>query len=174
MVRTALADMPDKSELPEVCAVYIVRLACAGHEVLLGRKKKGLGQGQLVAPGGKLEPGESPSDAAVREVYEEVGIELQRDRLKLIGDLKYPFPHREEWSQRSWVYFAEYHGGEPTESSELSPAWFPIDDLPLAEMWDDAKYWLPAALGGAFVSATFAFGLDGLTVESSDHESFPR
>lgn len=166
--------MAGKPNLPEVCAVYIVRRTSAGDEVLLGRKKTGLGRGHIVAPGGKLENGESPVDAAIREVSEEVGIQLRRDRLRLIGDLTYPFPHREQWSQRSWVFMAEHNGDQPVESTELSPAWFPIEELPLDAMWDDAKYWLRDALGGTFVSATFTFGSDGLTVESSDHRGFSR
>jgi 8-oxo-dGTP diphosphatase len=40
-------------------------------------------------------------------------------------------------------------------------------------MWDDARYWLPATLGGATVRATFTFGADGRTVETSDHPAFP-
>ena len=35
--------------------------------------------------GGKLNPGESPEDGVLREVYEESGIELKRDALKLKG-----------------------------------------------------------------------------------------
>ncbi|WKK71641.1 NUDIX domain-containing protein [Rathayibacter oskolensis] len=62
------------SVLPEVCVVYVLRESPGGGaEVLLGRKRRGLGEGRIVAPGGKLEPGESPVRAAVRELAEEVG-----------------------------------------------------------------------------------------------------
>ena len=42
-----------------------------GQEVLLIHKKTGLGAGKINGPGGKLEPGESPLEGAIREV--EVG-----------------------------------------------------------------------------------------------------
>ena len=39
-------------------------------------------------------------------------------------------------------------------------------------MWDDAKYWLPAALRGQPVTALFEFGEDLSTVARSDHPAF--
>ena len=43
-------------------------------EILLIRKQRGLGAGKINGPGGKLEAGESPREAAIREVQEEVGV----------------------------------------------------------------------------------------------------
>lgn len=160
---------------PEVCVVYVQRTSPAGErEVLLGRKKTGLGKGHVVGPGGKVEAGETPRNAAVRELFEEVGLELPPGSLRQIARLTYPFPHRSEWSQVSVVFTAEYQGGAVSESDELAPQWFALSALPLEEMWDDAKYWLPRALTGAYTAATFVFGEDGFTVESSDHPSFGR
>lgn len=34
--------------MPEVCVCYILRDGPGGHQVLLGRKKKGLGLGKIV------------------------------------------------------------------------------------------------------------------------------
>ena len=38
--------------------------------VLLMHKKRGLGAGKINAPGGRLEPGETPETGAIREVQE--------------------------------------------------------------------------------------------------------
>lgn len=47
--------------------------------------------GQIAFPGGALEPGESPEDAARREAWEEVGIDVPaRDVLGRLGDLPSP------------------------------------------------------------------------------------
>lgn len=153
--------------LPEVCVSYLIRSTRRGDEVLLGRKKIGLGKGNLVGPGGKLEAGESPTQAAVRETREEVGITVSASSLSLVGELTYPFPHRPAWSQKSWAFVCREWVGEPEESNELVPEWFPLDRIPVDRMWDDAKYWLPQALSGEFVRATFTFGEDGATVQSS-------
>ncbi len=39
--------------------------------------------GTLEFPGGKIEPGEDPSFAAIREIKEEAGVQLDQDRLRL-------------------------------------------------------------------------------------------
>jgi 8-oxo-dGTP diphosphatase len=154
--------------LPEVCVCYLIRETAHGAEVLLGRKKTGLGRGKLVGPGGKLEAGESPTDAVAREVAEEVGVVVDADALELVGELTYPFPHHPEWSQKSWAFVCRRWAGEPRPSVELEPEWHPLDAIPLEEMWNDAKYWLPNALRGEYVVATFAFAEDGETIESTD------
>ncbi|MFP6630384.1 MAG: NUDIX domain-containing protein, partial [Myxococcota bacterium] len=38
--------------------------------ILLIRKKRGLGAGKIVGPGGRVEPGETPLACAIREVQE--------------------------------------------------------------------------------------------------------
>jgi 8-oxo-dGTP pyrophosphatase MutT (NUDIX family) len=44
-------------------------------------------QGQWAIPGGRLDPGETPREAALRELHEEVGLELAPDRvLGLLDD----------------------------------------------------------------------------------------
>ena len=45
-------------------------------QILLIRKKRGLGAGKISGPGGRLEPGESFAACAVREVREELGVEV--------------------------------------------------------------------------------------------------
>lgn len=155
-------------DLPEVCVCYLIRETSHGPEVLLGRKLTGLGQGKLVGPGGKLESGESPTEAVAREVAEEIGVVVDSDALELVGELTYPFPHRAEWSQKSWVFVCHRWAGEPTSSVELEPEWHALDAIPLDEMWDDAKHWLPSALRGEYIVATFSFAEDGETIESTD------
>jgi 8-oxo-dGTP diphosphatase len=62
------------------------------------------------------------------------------------------------------VFVCRTWAGEPRPSDELDPEWFPVDAVPLDEMWDDAKRWLPAVLAGDSVSRTFVFGADLATV----------
>ena len=43
-------------------------------QILLIRKKRGIGKGKINGPGGKVDPGETFLEAAVRETREEVGV----------------------------------------------------------------------------------------------------
>ena len=44
-------------------------------------------------PGGKLEAGESPRNAIIRELQEEVGLEVATDQLQELGKLFVRLPH---------------------------------------------------------------------------------
>ena len=147
--------------MPQVCVCYLTRLSPEGNrQVLLGRKKKGLGMGNIVGLGGKLESGETAVDAAVREIEEESSLVVAASALTELGLLTYLFPHREEWSQESTVFVCDQWSGTPRESNELNPLWFDVATLPVDEMWDDARHWLPGVLNGVSVRATFTFGAD--------------
>jgi 8-oxo-dGTP diphosphatase len=144
----------------DVAVTYLHRAHHGRLEVLLGEKLTGLGQGNIVGPGGKSEPGETPSQTAVREVWEEVGITLREEHLLPIATISYPFLHRNWLSQRSHVFVCHEFEGEAVESTELRATWWPIAEIPYDRMWADAKLWLPKALSGEYVSATFHIGLD--------------
>ena len=65
---------------PRVLAtlVYAIR----DDEVLLHRRVKDPNKGLWVAPGGKLEPDESPTECAIREMEEETGLKIKGPALR--------------------------------------------------------------------------------------------
>ena len=56
-------------------------------EILLGLKKRGFGKGRLNGVGGKLEPGETIEEAAIRETEEEIGVNLTKMEMWRISSL---------------------------------------------------------------------------------------
>lgn len=135
-------------------------------EVLLGWKKRGLGQAQYAGIGGKVETGETPAQAASRELHEEIRVKVELADLRYLGKLTFTFPARPEWNEVAHVFLAGRWQGAPTESAEIRPTWFPIDQVPFEEMWHDYRYWLPQAITGQNVSAIFTYASDNKTVET--------
>lgn len=125
-----------------------------GNRVLLGMKKRGFGAGKWNGFGGKIEEGETPEDGAHRELREECGISASA--LAYRGVLRFMFGG-DPVPQEVHLFFADAYEGEPSESEEMRPQWFAIDDIPFHEMWPDDRHWLPLLLEGKTVEGHFWF-----------------
>ncbi|MFB6124602.1 MAG: 8-oxo-dGTP diphosphatase [Halanaeroarchaeum sp.] len=141
-----------------------------GDRVLLIRKKRGVGAGLVNGPGGKVEPGETPREAAVREVREEIGAPVPTVEKR--GELEFVFG--DEHFSSVHVYTAPPPAGDPEETPEADPFWAPLDAVPYEEMWADDRYWLPHVLADRPVRGWFRFDADGddlrgWTVETDVH-----
>jgi 8-oxo-dGTP diphosphatase len=136
--------------------------------VLLGLKKAGFGAGKWVGLGGHIEEGEKPEGAAVREVQEESGLLVPADSLQHMASIEFRFPARPAWDQTAEVFVTSVYQGEPEESDEIAPRWFSERELPLAKMWDDAKYWLPLVLAGEHIEVLVTFAGDCATVARTE------
>jgi 8-oxo-dGTP diphosphatase len=130
------------------------------EQVLLGIKKEGFGVGKLTAFGGKVEPGETLAQAAIRELQEETGLRAREQDLLRLGELTFVFPQRPGWSQRVHVFTVSHWQNEPGPSRETTPRWFQVPDIPYGRMWQDAATWLPRILAGQPIRARFTFGPD--------------
>ncbi|MCB1165412.1 MAG: DUF429 domain-containing protein [Leptospiraceae bacterium] len=125
-----------------------------GDRVLLGLKKKGFGAGYWNGFGGKIESGETVKQAAAREVLEECG--MTTAKLQPAGKLYFHFeddPRRIE----GFLFRCSEFSGEPRETDEMRPQWYAISELPLHQMWEDDRFWLPHVLSGNDVYASFRF-----------------
>ena len=118
--------------------LYVVR----GGEILLIRKKRGIGAGKLNGAGGKVDPGEDSLQAAVREFEEELGARpIAPRKLGEVG-----FDVVDDVSILIHVFRSDALEGEPVETDEATPLWVPVDDIPYDRMWADDRHWLPHLL----------------------------
>jgi 8-oxo-dGTP pyrophosphatase MutT (NUDIX family) len=99
-----------------VIRVSAVVLRDADGAVLTVRKR---GTVRFMLPGGKPEPGESAAATAVREIREEVGIELELSELRLIGEFRAHAANERDHFVESTV-FAAAHDGEPSPAAEIA------------------------------------------------------
>ena len=127
---------------PKMRATLLFVVDEAQRQVLLIRKQRGLGAGKINGPGGKLDPGETPVQCAVRETQEELHVTALN-----------PVKHGELWFQFTDglgmivdVFLSTQWEGTPTATPEAIPLWTSLDALPLDEMWADDGFWLERML----------------------------
>ncbi|MDD7804657.1 MAG: 8-oxo-dGTP diphosphatase [Endozoicomonas sp. (ex Botrylloides leachii)] len=131
-------------------------LTIKNDKILLIRKKRGLGAGKINGPGGKVESGETILDCIIRETQEELCITPIDPNF--IGESLFQF--KDGYSIHVHTFIATEFKGEPTETDEAYPIWFPLDNIPYDEMWEDDKYWIPLALKGQRFIGRYLFDDD--------------
>jgi len=127
-----------------------------GDNWLLIHKKRGLGKGKVNAPGGRIDPGETALEAAIRECQEEVG--LTPSEMREVVELNFIF--LDGYSLRGYVFIAEQFEGEMIETDEADPFWCKEKDVPYDNMWEDDQYWIPRMFDGEKLIGRFIFDED--------------
>ncbi|ONI78148.1 hypothetical protein ALI144C_31890 [Actinosynnema sp. ALI-1.44] len=121
------------------------------------------GGGRWNGPGGKLEPGEDPHTAIVREVREETGLVIADPVFHGVIALSFGVP--ETYRLTAHVFTTDTFSGSPQGGAEGRLRWFAEDKMPYHQMWVDNRYWLPIVLDGGHVRALCVFdGIDGHTM----------
>ncbi len=94
--------------------------------------------------GGKVESGETPLDACIREVKEEANIQVRSPTLRGI------FTLRDQHHQTEWIMFAfrvtEFSGVPPEKSKDGEIKWIPISDVGSLDTVPDLKLYISALL----------------------------
>ena len=126
------------------------------NKILLAMKKRGFGEGKYNGVGGKIERGETPDDAMIRETQEEIAVTpIEYEKVGIIEFDEFYKGQKEKVMFH--LYVASEWQGEPTESDEMKPEWFDIQNIPYDRMFPDDKYWLPLILEGRKIKAYFDF-----------------
>src|SRR5437773_2238307 len=102
-------------KLLTLCMVY------NHNSVLLGMKKRGIGEGKWNGFGGKVHEGETIEAAAHRELQEEAGI--TSTAMEKIGELDFVWEHKPEEVWEVTVFKTDVYEGTPVETDEMRPQW---------------------------------------------------
>lgn len=81
-------------------------------------------EGYYDIPGGKIEEGETPEEAAIREMQEETGLKVKK--LKPKGKMIIEYPNK---VFELTVFLSDECEGEPQEFEENTSEWMDIDEL---------------------------------------------
>ena len=104
----------------------------ADGRVLLQRRADDGGWG---LPAGAIDPGETPADAVIREVYEETGLEVHPTRvIGVFGGtaLRFRYPNGDEAEYTTIVFACEVLGGtlECRDGECVELRFFPVERMP--------------------------------------------
>jgi protein-S-isoprenylcysteine O-methyltransferase Ste14/ADP-ribose pyrophosphatase YjhB (NUDIX family) len=135
--------------------VYAVR----DDQVLLLRRNSEPNRGLWVAPGGKLERGEAPSECAVREMREETGLDIDHPVLRAVMTETSPRP---DYQWLTFIYVARWFDGTFTPAPGIGEfRWVPVDEvakLPIPPA--DAIFFPRLLQDGAAFNAKFEYDAD--------------
>lgn len=153
------------SLLTTCSSIYCMR----GGEVLLLQRRKPPFVGYWIAPGGKINSGESPYEAARRELQEETGLRALDLSLRGIIVETSPVP---DWQWLIFYYVAtRFEGQIFEESPEGKLAWWAmekVDDLRLPDA--DRLFMTPILdLGAPVYQARFRYNEEKRLVDFVEH-----
>jgi 8-oxo-dGTP diphosphatase len=127
-----------------------------GKTLMVHRIKKhnDMHMGKWNGLGGKLDPGETPEECAIREIYEESG--LRARNLEWKGLLTFPgFANEEDWY--TFVFVSTDFVGELIESPEGDLAWIENERLLDLHLWDGDRIFLRWLDQSGFFSGKFVY-----------------
>ncbi|MDE1850686.1 MAG: 8-oxo-dGTP diphosphatase [Candidatus Micrarchaeota archaeon] len=126
-----------------------------GDKVLLIRNSRGNSKGKWLGLGGKLDKGETPRQAIIREIREESGIEALDASYH--GKTNFYMDGGKELGIVVHIFSSRNFRGEPKSTEEGELKWFRHGEFPFDQMWDDTKYWMDLPLEGRRFTADFYY-----------------
>ena len=126
------------------CAAAVAVVIRCGDEILLTKRNQNPGLGKLDLAGGFVDPKESAENSCAREIYEELGIEIDPKKLKFLMSLPNVY-HYKEIDYNTLDLFFEYNVDEKVVAKKLETheiaevIWLKISELNIEEIAFDSQ-----------------------------------
>lgn len=102
------------------------------NEILTTRRGYGEFENMWEFPGGKMEPGETPEEALIREIKEELELDINLSKYLTTIDYDYPNFHL-----KMHCYICSIEGGKLHLNAHNDAKWITLEEL-------DSLNWVPA------------------------------
>jgi len=154
-------------EVKKQTLVFPIEEAGSNTMVLLGEKVASgkLGYGLIHGFGGDLEEGESPREAAIRELEQESRLRALSEDLEYCGKLS--VYEGSKLVRIAYCYRLYKWQGNPERTDEMAPLWVHRSKLPFENMFEDTKLWLPEILQGGPVSLRLWYSTEMKKLQNS-------
>ena len=142
-----------------------------GTTLMVYRNKKAhdIHEGKWNGLGGKFEPGESPEECVIREVWEESGLTIRHP--KMHGLLMFPKFKGDDWYV--FVFTARDFEGELIESPEGRLEWISDENLSSLNLWPSDQIFFPWLERSEFFSAKFIYQGDEMQRYEVNFHPYP-
>ncbi|MGI0100392.1 MAG: NUDIX domain-containing protein [Candidatus Micrarchaeaceae archaeon] len=141
--------------LTDVKELVICHVIKGGSNILLIKPDEGINKDKWNAPGGKIDKNENHAKAAMRHVFQQTGLFV--NKVFYNGTIRLFLNGKNEYSYRMHIYSTKLFSGDLKPNIKGEAKWFASADIPYYEMWADDKYWLGLVLQGKEFNADFFF-----------------
>jgi 8-oxo-dGTP diphosphatase len=134
----------------------LVYVRSGGKTLMMHRVKKpgDMHWGKWNGLGGKIKPGETPEECAVREVREESGLSIEKPNLR--GFITFPaFDQYDDWYV--FLFTADRFSGALAETDEGYLEWIEDSRLPKLDLWEGDLLFLRWLDRNQFFSAKICY-----------------
>jgi 8-oxo-dGTP diphosphatase len=151
------------------CVPTVLVYARRGDEVLLMHRRQEPNAGLWVAPGGKVEAGESPYETALREFAGETGLQAEELQLRGLCTLV-PFLKQHPWFLFIFVTM-DFRGTLNADCEEGELAWVALEEYltTLPKPAADAIFAPQVLTGKGLFQAKFEYDAENELVEWIEH-----
>ena len=126
---SSTSSAPDPNSITPSTPDFIVSavvLRDIDGRILVVRKR---GTSKYMLPGGKIEAGESPAEAAVRELHEEVGADLEPESLAFLGEWTAPAANEAGLSVHGHIFEHPWIDGLAVRAEIEDLLWLHPDEM---------------------------------------------